>query len=139
MENISLVVDHLILVANSHGSPKAVQVHDMRNNTTCRLAQYPEKVTYSAGGIVRNHITICGGWNTDTKTRTASCYQHNPSNNSWSLLSSLTTARYHHASVELNGGLWVTGGLDGRNRLSSTEMVHGDRSVVHGAAIPSKR
>ena len=57
----------------------------------------------------------------------------------WSRLTTLYTARYDHASVELNGGLWVTGGLDGRNRLSSTEMVHGDGSVVHGAAIPSKR
>ena len=133
MENISLVVDPLILVANGEGSPGTVQVLDMGKNTICRLAHYPEKVRASAGGLLRNYITICGGYNPDTGSRTASCYQHNQSNNSWSLPSSLHTARGYHASVELDGGLWVTGGYDRRNDLSSTDMMDRNGSVVRGS------
>ena len=113
---------------------------DIVKNTTCRLAQYPEKVRHSAGGLIDNRISICGGYYPDTGSLTASCYQHDPSTNRWSLLSSLFTARYFHASVELDGGLWVTGGSDnGGDYLSSTEMVHRDGSVVRGPPLPSAR
>ena len=126
-------------MANGLGSPGVVQAIDMMKNKTCRLAQYPERVQHSAAGIIRKQITVCGGLNLNTDSLTATCYQHDPNTNGWSLLSSLHTARYWHASVELDGGLWVTGGSVGRNTLSSTEMVYGDGSVVHGPDLPSLR
>ena len=140
MENISFVADHLrILVLNGRYSPGFVQGIDIVKNTTCHLVQYPERVRNSAGGLLRNHPTICGGYNLNTDSLTASCYQLDPSTNLWSFLSSLHTARIYHASVELDGGLWVTGGGHGSNDLSSTEMVHEDGSVVQGPPLPSAR
>ena len=47
--------------------------------------------------------------------------------------------RSSHASVELRGRLWVTGGKSGRERLSSTEFISTSGAVRPGPDLPQKR
>ena len=59
----------------------------------------------------------------------------------WSELSRMKQGRYYSASIPIDGGMIVTGGLDchGRN-LKSSEIVLSDGSAVrHGPELPEPR
>jgi N-acetylneuraminic acid mutarotase len=51
-----------------------------------------------------------------------SCYSYG-GDKKWTKLADLTTTREGSASVPIPGGVWVTGGYDGRNNLKTTEII----------------
>ena len=67
------------------------------------------------------------------------CYRHDKSLNEWTLLGNLSTARTRHASVLLNGDLWMTGGFKNKSALVSTELVKQDGTISVGTPLPSPR
>ena len=99
----------------------------MMSNTTCpSIAQYPLRVREAAGGFVGGKPLICGGWDMATESPTSACYSHDPATNVWIPHMSLHTARYRHASVNMGDALWLTGGKDLKNLLSSSTFVYGN-------------
>ena len=133
-----MISGSLILVAT--GSYKNyVQVIDPKSTASCSsLPSYPLSTTGSVGGILNNAPLICGGYAPDTDTVHSECYIHDKSSNSWRLHANLKTKRCSSSIVPMNGGLWLTGGLNGQI-FSSTEFVYPNGTVLYGPYLPAPR
>ena len=113
----------------------------MLSNRKCQpLARYPINLMYSAGNLLHRKPLICGGYSGQNPQ--SECLIHDLHTDSWRHHVLLTTSRFFHASVPVNGTIWFSGGLGGyptRELLSSTEFVYGDESVVQGPSLPTGR
>ena len=121
---------------------KMCQVADLQSTRKCKgLPDYPLPVSGSAGAVVNDFPVICGGTNNEANVK--ECYIHELTpDNKWRLLGNLKTERSDHASIELQGKLWVTGG---KNRygetlsLSTTEFISTTGVALFGPELPQKR
>ena len=109
-------------------------------NKTCRsIAQYPLRVYASSAGLVQGKPLICGGIYRGFHRRLTPCYIYKPSTNSWPFLAYLRTYRLMSAGIGMLGGVWITGGWNGRESVKSTEFVFENGTVIQGPDLPSAR
>ena len=134
-----------VLVSNALDSApkrgKLCQVADLVSARKCKgLPDYPLPVYRAAGAVVNGFPVICGGKKNVLNVIVKECYIHERTpDNKWRLLDKLKTERSDHASIELLGKLWVTGGSNKYGEtLSSTEFVSTTGVVVRGPDLPQK-
>ena len=130
-----MISGSLILVATGDYT-NYVGVIDPKSTASCSsLPSYPLSTTGSVGGILNNAPLICGGYSSSFHSE---CYIHDKNSNSWRLHANLKTKRYDSPIAPMNGGLWLTGGHNGQ-RLSSTELVYPNGTVLYGQNLPAPR
>ena len=66
-----------------------------------------------------------------------SCYSYGL-DRKWNKLADMSTARSYSSSVPIPGGIWVTGGYDGRKILKTTEMVFLNKTKQSGTIHKSR-
>ena len=66
-------------------------------------------------------IYVTGGRNQD-ESSVNSAYVYDPQANAWTQLASMGNARQDHASAAVGGKLYVFGGFDNGERLSTAEV-----------------
>ena len=101
-----------------------------RNN-----AAYPLEISSATATYTNDKIVVCGG----SSPRTDECHVYQQGQG-WILLSRMTKARTSIASIPIQGGMLVTGGLGGSNYLKTSQIVKLDGSAVtDGPEIPEVR
>ena len=135
-----MVAELPVLVSNAlGGSSKLIQVADLMSTRKCtRLPDYPLPVYNAAGSSVKGFPVICGGQRYKKRVSVRACFIHERTPYSrWRLLAELKHPRSRHASVELHGRLWVTGGKNEKDgRLFSTEFISRNGKVKPGPDLP---
>ena len=139
-----MISGSLILVATGlgpwGGSQNYVGAIDPKSTASCSsLPSYPLSITYSVGGILNNAPLFCGGYVSSTDTVHSECYIHENNSNTWRLHANLKTKRYFSRIAPMNGGLWLIGGYNNGQRLSSTELVYPNGTVLYGPILPAPR
>jgi len=129
----------LIMVATGSSTNKSQVIDVSTSSTACEnLPSYPFAMSYAAGGVVNGSPIICGGYRYGVGP-TNSCHRFDRNANSWKLHSSMTSRRYYHASTVVKNALFITGGADGRSRLSTTEYIYANGTVQSGPNLPEAR
>jgi hypothetical protein len=95
-------------------------------------------MSYAAGGVVNGSPIICGGF-TSSYEQKDTCHKFDRNANSWKLHSTMKSKRSWHASTVVNNALFITGGHDGRSRLSTTEYIYANGTVQSGPNLPEAR
>ena len=92
-------------------------------NSTCNIfPNYPIAMSGATGAIVDGHPIICGGLSEGGNVH-SECYHQNKANNSWTLLTKMSTKRAGSASVPVKGKLLVLGGHDDAKFLADVRSV----------------
>jgi len=98
-------------------------------------SKYPLKVGDATGVFTDNYIIVCGGYPTTT-----ACYTYADDQQGWTKLADMDTPRFGSASVSIDDGILVTGGLDdGINTLKTSEIVFLNGTVKQGKPLPEPR
>ena len=128
------------LVIGGGDNQKQIEVIDLTDtNVTCKTTYRdlePER-EYAVGGLINETPIICGGRNYPEYYD--SCIIFGIYHNIWTkTLIKMNEPRSVAASVVLNETtLWILGGLAGRRRLKSTELITLDPATsVNGPALP---
>ena len=86
---------------------------------------------YAACATKDNTLVVTGGdWST-------ACYKYSPRNDVWAELPSLQEGRSYHGCVWHGGAIYVVGGFNGNNHLSSVEMLSMEGSRAQWSRLPS--
>ena len=111
----------------------ACEVIDMANSgTLCsNLPNYPKTLKQAAGLVLDSIPIIIGGHTPYVKD----VYKFDKLSNSWQQLGKLTKARSMHASVIMNGGIWIIGGFNSPG--TSTEIIYSNGTITAGPDLPS--
>ena len=91
----------------------------------------------ATGAMVSGSPLICGGWSSSGIHD--ECYFMDLEQKSWKFLTNMGTKRAESASVAIKTSLFVTGGHDGGEPLSTTEYIHADGNILTGPDLPSPR
>ena len=134
IKECSLTVSKFLITT---GSPESQAVKseilDLSNsgNQQCPLwMDYPINVLGATGALIGEKAIICGG-----DPYTDECHVITATNAQ--LLSKMTNKRSKAASAKITSTSFiVTGGHDGANILSSTEIINSDGSVTPGPELP---
>jgi len=127
------------------GNDETAQMEVMDESGSTKIcnskSKYPLKVSHATGVLHYNYIIVCGGISPPT---TPACYAYGytyPDNQKvWTRLADMDTPRYGSASVSIDDGILVTGGLDdGRNTLKTSEIVFLNRTKKQGKPLPEPR
>jgi len=99
-----------------------------------QMQDYPLEVYWAAGTHWKDgKLSICGG-----NSYTTECYTLD--NGEWKPTSqNLQIGRSEHAASNSGNNIWITGGLTGSQRLSSTEIMHPDGKITPGPELPQGR
>ena len=106
------------LAGESHGVIAALEVYDPQANTWSDAAPMP-----AAGGAMlwrcrtASFIYLVAGTTRDR----AEVYAYDPQSNAWAVLTSMPESRGFMAAGSLKGLIYVVGGYDGEQELSTTE------------------
>ena len=86
------------------------QVVDLSLTNDCAtFPAYPISMAYSAGSLINNILTVCGGYDS-SGNRLDTCYKYDMAANEWTFLCSMQSKRNSHAAATLpDGSLWITG------------------------------
>ena len=124
--SISISVSKLlILTGDSSRQAKKIEVVDLQNPlNSCTLPEeFPTRLYYAVGGFTNDGLLLCSGYNWDTDSRSNACFTLKNSKFT-EVEVKLQTERNGASAVVLpNGELWIQGGHDGNNRLSTTETI----------------
>ena len=113
----------LILTGGSLRQTKKIEVVDLQNpmNSCTLLEEFPTKLARAVGGFSKDGPLLCGGFNYDTMTRSNACFTLKDFKEADV---NLQTKRDGASAVVLpNGELWIQGGYDGKNSLSTSETM----------------
>ena len=102
------------------------------------IAKYPINVRDTGYGVVGRAPLICGGINKDWDRDQSECFVYDQASNSWKLHATLKRPRCCHASVVVDGSLWLLAGMD-NHEVKSTEIVLSDGNVEQGPDLPFER
>ena len=102
---------------------------------TCQKPEdFPGAEYGSVGAYFQERALVCGGY-----PYTSECYYYN-TNGTWTQGPSMTEARRYAAATMLRGQWWITGGYNGVNVFSSTELFNSSsNSFVPFVKLPKKR
>ena len=117
---------------NGH-SVNSCEVIDVANSVrSCNnLPNYPKTLRQAAGQVLDSIPIIIGGYTPYVKD----VYKFDKISNSWQQLGNLTKARSMHASVIMNGGIWIIGGFNSPG--TSTEIIYSNGTITAGPELPS--
>ena len=130
---------------------KQVEILDQTGQPKkCKSVQnFQTKLSNAFGGLLNNHLVICGGTTAGTSTGSSSGSTNNcqrrGNNGQWSPFGAeLKVARFRggSATVKIQGEdfLWITGGYDSNSdRLKSTELISSYGTVTSGKDLPEAR
>ena len=109
------------------------------SSTICQASsfKYPIDLYSASAALVGTTILLCGGY--FGGIRYDSCYSFDKQDNQWTLLSKMSTPRSASAAISIHNGVWITGGWDEDNRLSSTEFIFLDGTKKTGPSLPQPR
>ena len=113
----------LILTGEPSRQAKKIEVVDLQNpmNSCTLLEEFPTKLARAVGGFSKDGPLLCGGFNYDTMTRSNACFTLKDFKEADV---NLQTKRDGASAVVLpNGELWIQGGYDGKNSLSTSETM----------------
>ena len=101
------------------------------------MPEYPIEVEDAAGSHWKDgKLSICGGWT--GSTRINNCYLLD--NGQWKAnISNLKTGRCCYAASNIGNNIMFSGGYNGSQRLSSTEIMHHDGKITSGPNLPQGR
>ena len=85
------------------------QVVDLSLTNDCAtFPAYPISMGFSAGGLINNILTVCGG--VDSGNYFDTCYKYDMAANEWTFLCNMQSRRRSHAAATLpDGSLWISG------------------------------
>ena len=139
-----MLLSALLLVAtgndqnlSSNGDPvNSCEVIDMANSTTScsNLPIYPQTLKQAAGQVLDSTPIIIGGHSSSGYHDQV--YKFDYLSNSWQQLGSLVKPRSMHASVIMNGGIWIIGGYNSPG--TSTEIIYSNGTITAGK-VPLKK
>ena len=109
------------------------------SSTICQASsfKYPIDVYGVSGALVGTTMVSCGGYGDGTTYD--SCYKFDKQDNQWKFLSNMSTPRSGSAAISIHNGVWITGGYDGDNDLSSTEFIFLNGTKKDGPSLPQPR
>jgi len=132
-----------IMVVGGYGDGtyhKDTQIMDLSKQKTCKWNDFPTLHDGATGAIMpNNEILICGGISKSSSGYTYhdECYKLSIESKSWSYVATMSSKRKLAASAEIDGKLFITGGYDGNDRLSTTEFITVEGEVSAGPNLPS--
>ena len=103
-----------MLVATGHDGnwnlKNYTQVVDSSLTNDCAtFPAYPISMAYSAGGLINNILTVCGGIDS-SYNYLDTCYKYDMAANEWTFLCNMQSKRSLHAAATLpDGSLYITG------------------------------
>ena len=127
---------YVLVTGSKDDNQKIEVVYPNLTSTVCQSkANYPLDIAYATGSLLNKElVVICGGF----KPETSACYSLGQ-NMEWTSWQDMTTKRSGHASIVTQRGIWVTGGLDGSNRLKSTELLSKSSAYQGVLDLPEAR
>ena len=134
IKSCSLTVTKFLITS---GSPKSKAVKSevidlgQSGNKQCPdWPNFPSIVEGATGSLISGKPTICGG----SYPYTDICFVI--LNSESQFLTNMKTTREFAASSQQEDYLWISGGYDGDNFLSSTEKIHSDGRAIPGPEMP---
>ena len=132
----------ILITGSSYENPQAPKMELLERNGSSTICQassfkYPIDVEYASGALVGTTMVSCGGYGDGTTYD--SCYKFDKQNNQWTFLSKMSSPRSGSAAISMHNGVWITGGYDGDNDLSSTEFIFLNGTKKDGPSLPQPR
>ena len=115
----------LILTGFPSDEAKKIEVVDLQNpqNSCSFPEEFPARLSGATGGFTQDGPLLCGGFNYETRSTLNACFSLKDSKIVEADVK-LQTERNRASSVVLpNGELWIQGGYDGKNSLSTSETM----------------
>jgi len=99
-------------------------------------SKYPLQVDAATGVYTEGRMIVCGGISNFGSTASA-CYSYEDDQQGWTKLADMDTPRSSSSSIQIPGGIFVTGGHDGSyNILKTSELIHINGTVKQGKLLP---
>ena len=102
------------------------EIFDLRDpNYGCDLPFSHHAISGSVGGLTKNGLLFCGGWDYATNSQTHECYTLTEDRGFVRSTTTLALERDYAKGLVINGSLWVTGGATDPtwNPTSTTELL----------------
>jgi N-acetylneuraminic acid mutarotase len=114
-----------VLITGGYGGGSSAELYDPASNTWSSAGSMANtRVQHRATLLATGKVLVAGGETTSSPgTVLSSAELYDPASNTWSVASSMATARGNYGETLLaNGKVLVTGGDDGSGYLSSAEL-----------------
>jgi len=96
-------------------------------------SKYPLQVREATGVYTEGRMIVCGG----RSPRTPKCYSYEDDQQGWTWLANIPiAARYGSSSIQIPGGILVTGGFTGRYYLKLSEIIYNNGTLKRGKLRP---
>merc|ERR1711976_445514 len=95
-------------------------------------SKYPLQVSSATGVYTKGRMILCGGGYPPT----SACYLYEDDQQGWTKLADMDTPRSSSSSIEIPGGILVTGGSDGSNYLKTSEIIYNNGTLKQGKSLP---
>ena len=107
-----------------------IQQYDPALNTWRVRSRIPIPVLYSGVVLKDSYLYMIGGQVNEGQSSVPvkDCYRYNVANDKWDVIAPLKTARYRHATIVLNGTIYVIGGEDCIGMSCNTVEVYNHMS-----------
>ena len=104
---------------------KRIEVVDLQNplNSCILQEEFPTRLRDGIGGFTTAGPLLCGGYNADTRSRSNACFTFKDTKFKEADVKLQTKRSSASAVVLPNGELWIQGGWDGKNLLSTSETM----------------
>jgi len=120
--------NRMLVISGSqlHDFVTKTEIFDLTNpNYKCDLPYGNEAMSGGFGGLTKDGILICGGWDYSADKQSHECYHFVENQGFVRSTTSMALARDYAKGIVINGSLWVTGGtIDSVwNSTSSSEIL----------------
>ena len=115
----------LILTGSPDDEAKKIEVVDLKNpQNSCTLPEeFPTRLAFATGGFTKDGPLLCGGRNQDTRSHSNACFTLKGFKFKEADVKLQTKRTSASAVVLPNGELWIQGGFNGKNSLSTSETM----------------
>ena len=115
----------LILTGGTSDEAKKIEVVDLQNpQNSCTLPEkFPARLRWATGGFTQDGPLLCGGFNYYTRSHSNACFTLKGFKFKETDVKLQTKRSGASAVVLPNGELWIQGGYDGKNSLSTSETM----------------
>jgi len=101
-------------------------------------SKYPLQVSLATGVYTEGRMIVCGG-SSPPKSVKSACYSYEDDQQGWTKLADMDTQRSGSSSIQIPGGILVTGGYGGGKRLKTSEIIYYNGTVKQGRSLPKPR
>jgi len=126
-----------VLVTGSPKNDETAQMEVMDESGSTKIcknpkSKYPLQVRAATGVYTEGRMIVCGG----RSPRTPKCYSYEDDQQGWTWLANMEIARYGSSSIQIPGGILVTGGFTGRYYLKPSEIIYNNGTLGRGKSRP---